>query len=312
MRELSGRHRLAGPSLAGRALPEELAVTQPLQRYWAAVPLVAGRRAGRHRARPRPARGPPGARAGRPARRLPTLVLHRRAPLAHRQRGGAVLLRLRAQPARPDRWSGSLLNTVLPVVGIDHPLAAGGARDHLAGGRRRAAALARRASRSSPGLGGAGAASSARRPLRARADPGRRCAVLLAVVGAVRLNNGAGGASPSLAQVLAAAALVALMVRREGIARPRRPDAGAGRRQPAARDLPARLGDHRSRHPGGVPRLPLTNDAQHWQMSALAERLQRLPERQHPADGAGPGDRPLRRAWCSRSCCSWSSRSCRC
>ena len=40
----------------------------------------------------------------------------------------------------------------------------------------------------------------------------------------------------------------------------------------------------------------LTNDAQNWEMSALPERLQRLPERQHPADRAGAGDRAVRRA----------------
>ncbi len=45
-------------------------------------------------------------------------------------------------------------------------------------------------------------------------------------------------------------------------------DVGSGGDQPAAGDLAARLGDHRARHPGGVPRLPAHQRRPAGQMSA--------------------------------------------
>ena len=212
MSELSARHRLVGMSLArvGR-IPKELSVTQPIQRFWAAVPLVVaalvvGLDLDLPVVRPLLALG---LLVG-----FPTLVLFRRAPLLTDSPAarlcysfGTSLLALIVV--------GFLVNVALPVVGVDHPLAPPAlAITWLV---LDLALLVWRPS--IPLVGSFSAVDVVRRALMARFELVQTLAVgavLLAVVGAVRLNNDAGGAIALVAQALAAAALLALMVTREG------------------------------------------------------------------------------------------------
>lgn len=114
---------------------------------------------------------------------------------------------------------GLLVNTALPLVGVDRPLqplvlAVASLLVNLA-------LLRWRADRASllPEDLGAAARDVVRRAVGARAELAQALAVasvVLAIVGAVRLNNGAGGGVALTALVVAAAALLALMVRPEG------------------------------------------------------------------------------------------------
>ncbi len=133
--------------------------------------------------------------------------------------------------------------------------------------------------------------------------------MLLAVVGAVRLNNGAsGGDRAGRRRHWLPAALLALMLPARGHARlaTSRVLALVAASLLLATSL---RGWTITGHDIQAEFLAfrLTNDAQHWQMGALRERLQRLPEREHPADRARADDRAVGRASSSRCCCSWCS-----
>ena len=183
----------------------------------------------------------------------------------------------------------------LPVVGVDHPLHPVVLAITWLVLDVGLLALARRV----PLVPSSGSRDAWRRALDARFETAQTLAVvgalLLAVVGAIRLNNGAGGAIALVAQVLAAAALVVLMLRPEA-----RSAATPARLALVATSLllaTSLRGWGITGHDIQAEFLSfqLTNDDQHWQMSALAERLQRLPEREHPADRARADDRPVRR-----------------
>ncbi|WP_027861327.1 DUF2206 domain-containing protein [Marmoricola sp. URHB0036] len=212
MSEVSARHRHGGMSLAriGR-VPKELFATHPLQRFWAAVPLlvaalVVGLELDVPVVRPLLALG---LLVG-----FPTLVLFRRAPLLTDSPAarlcysfGASMLALIVV--------GFVVNFALPVVGVDHPLApAALAVTWLV---LDLALLAWRPG--TPLVGSFPVVDVVRRALTARFELVQSLAVgavLLAVVGAVRLNNDAGAGFALVGQALAAAALLALMVTREG------------------------------------------------------------------------------------------------
>lgn len=108
---------------------------------------------------------------------------------------------------------GLLLNTVLPVVGIDHPL-----QPVVLAITWFAVDTALLLWRAEP-VAVPEPATVVRRALEARVEVTQALgvvAVLLSIVGAVRLNNGAGGGVALLAQLVAAASLATLMFRREG------------------------------------------------------------------------------------------------
>jgi uncharacterized membrane protein len=144
----------------------------------------------------------------------PTLVVQRRAtflsdsPVARLfyAFGGSVLALIVV---------GFLLNLLLPLVGSDHPL-----QPKVLAATWLVLGLGLLAWRPSIQLTGSVAWRIAlRRALDARLELAQGLAVgalVLAVVGAVRLNNGANGSVALVAQALAAAALLALMLRREG------------------------------------------------------------------------------------------------
>ena len=197
---------------------------------------------------------------------VPTLVLVRRAGLpgdTAATRGlyafglsllGAVLV-------------GLLLNTVLPYVGIDRPLqpavlaAAWLVVDACLLSWRRAVPL----------LPFGVVRRAVRRTLRARWEPAAALAtgaLLLAVAGAVRLNNGAGGGVALTALVVAAAAVLVLLARPAGLAR----DCWVLGLVAAGLLLATSLrGWHITGHDIQAEYLVfrLANDAQHWQMGAL-------------------------------------------
>ena len=151
---------------------------------------------------------------------------------------------------------GLLLDTVLPWVGVDRPLAP--APLAVAWLVVDLALLLWR--RDVPLVEPGALRAAVRAVLDARfvlAPTLAAVALLLSVVGAIRLNNGADGVVAVAAVVVGGAALLALLAARQ--VRPWSDDAwvlGPGRRRPAARDLAARLVHHRPRHPGRVPRLP--------------------------------------------------------
>jgi uncharacterized membrane protein len=204
---------------------------------------------------------------------LPTLVLHRRARFAADTEVGRLsyafgvtLLGL--------ILGGLLLDTVLPVVGIDHPLAPAPLAVAwlvvdvaLLMWRRTVPLFAPDAHRSV-------IPAACRRVLDARLELTQGLAVLgllLAVVGAIRLNNGAGGGAALVAVVLAGAAMLTLLV-------------GPGNRSMVVRDawvigpVAAGLLLATSLRGGAIAghdiqaeflAFRLTNEAQNWQMSAL-------------------------------------------
>ena len=143
---------------------------------------------------------------------LPTLVLHRRAGLP----GDSALVRLLYSFGAALLGLvlvGLLLNTVLPLLGDDHPL--GPAALGVAYLVVDVALVLWR--RSVPLVGRIDALARLRRLASVRWEPAQALAsagLVLAVAGAVRLNNGADGHVALVAHVLAAGALVALMVSR--------------------------------------------------------------------------------------------------
>lgn len=148
---------------------------------------------------------------------LPTLVLYRRARLPA-DTGAARVLQAFGLSLLGLLLGGLLLNETLPRFGIEHPLAPGPLAaawlvvDVVLLSWRRSVPL------SSPSL----TRATARRVLGARLEPAQTLAGLatvLAVLGAVRLNNGASGGVALVAVVLAAAALLVLL-----LARPTSPD----------------------------------------------------------------------------------------
>ena len=206
---------------------------------------------------------------------------------------------------------GLLVNTVLPLVGVDRPLQplVLAITWFLIDAGSAAVAAARPLVVPVADLGCAPAAATR------GSRPRRRSASAVVVAG--RARRGAAeqrrrGGVALLAHVLAAAALVALMLPRDGTLGRDARVLAAGRREPAARDLAARLGHHRPRRPGRVLRVQAHRHDQHWSMGAAPERLQRLPQREHPADGARADARACPASPSSRSCCSWCSRWCRC
>jgi uncharacterized membrane protein len=141
---------------------------------------------------------------------VPTLLLYRKAgfPGDSAARGlyafGSSLLGVMAV--------GLLLNATLPLVGVDHPL-----QPMVLAITWFLADVALLMWRAEP-LELPRLSVVLRRVLDARIEPTQALgvvSVVLAVVGAVRLNNGAGGAVAVLAQAIAGAALVTLMVRRD-------------------------------------------------------------------------------------------------
>jgi uncharacterized membrane protein len=200
---------------------------------------------------------------------LPTLVLHRRASFAADTAVarlfyafGVTLLGL--------ILGGLLLDTVLPVVGIDHPLAPAPlgvawlvVDAALLWWRRTIILVEPDAAR-----------TAYRRVVGARLELAQGLAVLallFSVLGAVRLNNGAGGGVALVAVVLGAAALLTLL-------------AGRGTRAMVVRDawviglVAASLLLATSLRGWAITghdiqaeflAFRLTNDAQNWQMSAL-------------------------------------------
>ncbi len=110
---------------------------------------------------------------------------------------------------------GFVLNLLLPLVGSDHPL-----QPKVLATTWLVLGLGLLAWRPSmPLIGSISWRLALRRALLARLELAQGlgvAALVLAVVGAVRLNNGANGSVALVAQALAAAALLALMLRREG------------------------------------------------------------------------------------------------
>ena len=251
------------------------------------------------------------ARADHPARH-PHAGARPTGRVPDRHPAGAVLLRLRPEPAGRDRCSasrstpccrasGSTTRCSRAVLAITW-FVVDAAAAALAP-RGPAGALVAPSSRRC-----AGRSTRASRPPR----PWRSWRCSLAVVGAVRLNNGAGGGVALLGELLAAAALLALMVGR---------DRGPGRDARRARrwSLPACCSPPRcaagciTGHDIQAEFLVLPA---HRRRPALAderapERLQRLPQRQHPAHRARRRRPGCPGSWSSRCCCSSSSRSCR-
>jgi uncharacterized membrane protein len=143
---------------------------------------------------------------------LPTLVVHRRATwpadTAVARLGYALGLSVLGL-----LLGGLLLDTVLPWAGVDHPLAP--APLALAWLVADAALLLWR--RSVPLLEPGAPRRAVRAAVDARIETAQALAalgLLLAVLGAVRLNNGAGGGVAIASEVLAAGALLALLVGR--------------------------------------------------------------------------------------------------
>ena len=145
---------------------------------------------------------------------LPTLVLFRRMRFLD-DHAAARLLFAFGSSVLGLVLVGLLLNTVLPVAGVDRPL--------------QPAVLAATSLLANLGLlawrRGSGSLLPADTPILLRRSADARlelaqalaaASVVLAVVGAVRLNNGAGGGVALVALVLTGAALVVLMVRAEG------------------------------------------------------------------------------------------------
>jgi uncharacterized membrane protein len=198
---------------------------------------------------------------------LPTLVLYRRAGLP----GDSAVARLQyafGASVLGLLVGGLLLNTGLPLVGVDRPLAP--APLALAWLIVDLALLRWRAS--VPLFSPWSPAAAARRALGARWEPAQAAAVLatlLAVVGAVRLNNGAGGAVALTAHAAAALALLALLVRPSGtLGRDARTLALVGTSLLLATSL---RGWNITGHDIQAEFLAfqLTNDGQHWRMGAL-------------------------------------------
>lgn len=198
---------------------------------------------------------------------IPTLVLYRRARLTS-DTPAARLLYAFGLSLLGVILVALLLNTALPILGVQHPLqpmvlaAAWLVIDvALLGWRAGVPLLSPRPAR-----------EAARAALRARWEPAQALAVgavLAAVVGAVRLNNGAGGGVAITAHVVAAASLLTLLL---------------GRRVTVKRDLrvlglaatsllfaTSLRGWHITGHDIQAEFLAfqLTNDGQHWQMGAL-------------------------------------------
>ncbi|MET0840262.1 MAG: hypothetical protein ABWY19_15890, partial [Marmoricola sp.] len=144
---------------------------------------------------------------------LPTLVLVRRAGIATDGAAARVVYAFGVSLVGL-LLVALVLNTVLPVVGIDHPL-----HPVVLAITWLVIDLGLLAWRADiPLLPAYSMADSWRRMVDARFETAQTLAVaalLLAVVGAIRLNNGEGGTIAVLAQALAAATLVALMVRPE-------------------------------------------------------------------------------------------------
>ena len=144
---------------------------------------------------------------------IPTLVLHRRARLPG-DTAAARLLHAFGLSLLVLVVGGLAVNTVLPLLGLDRPLAP--TVIGLAWLGLDAALLHWR--RHVPLVGAVRVRQVAARAWAARADLAEGLAglaVVLAVLGAIRLNNGAGGGVALAAHLLVAAAVLALL-RREG------------------------------------------------------------------------------------------------
>ncbi len=260
----------------------------------ATVPGRPTRRARRRRRgpRPRPAGRASGARARADGRGADAGAAP---PLGHpeRQRRGAGLLRVRRQHAGAGR--GRVPGQPGAAGGRGRPPArAAAARADLAGPRPRPAGLASRHPAARPHLAEGSTPERDRRPPRARAGAGRRCGGARGGRRRTPQQRGRrrGRAGGRDARCRCTARADAATRRLAGA---RRTHSLPGRHQPAARDLVARLDDHRARHPGGVPRLPADQRRAALADERAGERLQRLPERQHPPGRARPDDRLQRR-----------------
>jgi uncharacterized membrane protein len=212
MTEVSVRHRLVSLPIArlGR-VPKELTLLQPLQRFWPAGPLVlAAAVVGLDLDLP----------VVRPLLALvllvgfPTLVLHRRLPVLSDSPAARLAYAFGASVLAMV-IVGLLIDVVLPVVGVGHPLAP--ASLALTWLVLDLVLLAWRSGE--PLVGSLPLRATLRGAIEARFELAQTlgvAAVLLAVIGAVRLNNGAGGAVALVGQALAAATLLAVMLTREG------------------------------------------------------------------------------------------------
>jgi len=152
---------------------------------------------------------------------LPALVLHRRARLPADTEAARALYAL-GLSVLALIVGGLLLDTVLPAVGVDRPLAP--APLAIAWLVLDAALLVWR--RSVPLLPDRALRRAARAAVEARLEPAQVLAVLAvvaAVLGAIRLNNDAGGQVALIAVLLAGAALLTLLRRTGG------PDRSLGR-----------------------------------------------------------------------------------
>lgn len=198
---------------------------------------------------------------------LPTLLLYRRAGFPS-DSATARLLYAFASSLLGLILVALVLNTVLPQIGVDHPLqpkvlAATSLVVDLT-------LLRWRADRA-PVLP-AGWADTLRRLLDVRLELAQALAVgsvVLAVLGAVRLNNGAGGLLAWTAHALAAAALGVLLLRADG---PVGRDVRTLAMVAASLLLSTSLrGWYITGHDIQTEYLAfvLTNDAQHWTMSTL-------------------------------------------
>ena len=198
---------------------------------------------------------------------VPTLVLARRARIASDSVSGRVLYAFGASLLAVILVA-LVLNTVLPVVGVDQPL-----QPTVLALAWLAIDVGLVAWRTDvPLVPALSWSRTTRRVLDARFEPAPTLAtgsLLLAVVGAVRLNNGAGGTVALLAEVLAAAALVVLAVR---------PAVTLGRDVGVLALVAAGLLLGTSLRGWSITghdiqaewlSFQLTNDNQHWQMSAL-------------------------------------------
>jgi uncharacterized membrane protein len=198
---------------------------------------------------------------------LPVTVLHRRADLradSGTARFGYALglttLGLILVPL--------LLNTVLPLIGIDRPLAP----LPLAGSGWLVGLGLLAWRRETPLIGRGELRGTFARAWRAPIESGHLLgvlAVVAAVLGAIRLNNGAGGGLALLAVFLCAAALLVLLLRTES---------GTGRDARILFLVSAALLLATSLRGWGITghdiqaeylAFRLTDGAQHWQMSAL-------------------------------------------
>ena len=213
MSEFAVRNRLVGFPFrsGGRRVLRRSATTTRVRQFWPAVPVVL-------------AGVVVGSDLDLPVLRallalflllgVPTLVLHRRSGV-HSDTSLARLCYAFGASLLALIVGGLLLNMLLPVVGADHPLQPG-----VLAGTWVLLDLGLLAWRPDvPLVGSVSWPLVWRRALDARFELAQALAagaLVLAVLGAVRLNNGASGGVALAGQAMAAAALLALMLRREG------------------------------------------------------------------------------------------------